>query len=278
MAEMTMEGKELPLSQRMVRRTKNVHDKSDRLVNLKLAMVLTSKDLYAEAISLFWPIYRELESLLEENKEHEQLKMLLPLLETLRRAPMFEEDMKSMLGGNEELAVELQNRRCRTDENGKHMYEPPELQAYIDNLHQLSKENPIALVAYIYAMYGAIMAGGSMIQRTVKRAFSLKSDKGVEMFDVELQGTGYSNIKAFRNEMKRILDEDMKLTPEQEEAVMKEAPMVFVRNNALVATVKDTPVFASVMTNCYRYLIILPSIVVGVVAILAYYKRSSISS
>jgi len=275
MAETIVEGKDLSLSQRMVKSTKNVHDKSDRLVNLKLAMVLTSKELYAEAISLFWPIYRELESLLEENKEHKQLKMLLPLLETLRRAPMFEEDIKSMLGGSEELAVELQNRRCTTDENGKQIYTPPELQAYIDNLHQLSKENPVVLVAYIYAMYGAIMAGGSIIQRTVKRAFSLKSDKGVEIFNVDLQGTSFSNIKAFRNEMKRILDEYMKLTPEQEEAVLKEAPMVFVRNNALVATVKDTTVFASAMTNLYRYLIIIPSIVAGGVAILAYYRRSS---
>jgi heme oxygenase len=91
----------VPLSQRMSQQTKNVHDQSDRLVNLKLAMVLTSKELYAEAISLFWPIYAELESLLERHKDHPQLRLYFPLLQVLRRAPKFEQDMAALLGSQE---------------------------------------------------------------------------------------------------------------------------------------------------------------------------------
>jgi heme oxygenase len=72
------EEKNVPLSQRMSQETKNVHDQSHRLVELKIAIVLTSKELYAKAISLFWPIFAELESFMESHKDHPQLKHLFP--------------------------------------------------------------------------------------------------------------------------------------------------------------------------------------------------------
>jgi heme oxygenase len=273
------EEKTVPLSQRMHKQTKNVHDKSDRLVNLKLGMVLTSKELYAEAISLFWPIYDTLESLLEErHKDHQQLKLLLPLLPLIRRGPKFEQDMEALLGGDKELAQKLVQRRCpQTDsKNGnKTVYSPPELQAYIDNLHRLSEENPLALLAYVYAMYGAIMAGGFIIKRMVRRAFSLKTNEGVHIFEVEVEGSGFANVKALRNEMKRILNEDMNLSKEQEDLILAESPQVFVRNNALVATVQDTFVFARATQDCIRFLALVVIAPLLVVVMAVYLARSS---
>jgi heme oxygenase len=239
------------LTQRMRERTNDVHETSDKLVNFKLAMVLTSKPLYAEAISLFWPIYRELETLMEHHKEHPQLNLLSPLLPTLRRAELFEKDVVSLLQSQEKADL-LRDRRIHKDDNGKEYFSPPELQAYIDHLRQLSDEEPFLLIPYIYSMYGAIMAGGSIIKRMVKVAFSLKTNDGVEMLVMSMEGSSYKNIAEFRKDMRRRLDEKMNLTKDQEERILCEAPAVFKRNNALVATVKDTTVFLNLWQS-YQY-------------------------
>lgn len=246
------------------------------MVNLKLAMVLTSKPLYAEAISLFWPIYRELETLLmEEHKDHPELKLLLPLLSILRRSELFEKDMLSMLGNDENKKNLLKARRIKQEEDGKDIFSPPQLQAYIDHLRKLSKEQPILLIPYIYSMYGAIMAGGSMIKRMVKLAFSLKKNdnKGVEMLTISLEGTSFKNIAEFRKNMKQILDEHMELTKDQEEVILCEAPEVFKRNNALVATAKDTKVFASLWKRYQGYALIALSASIAIVVSVAGYHR-----
>jgi len=196
----------LLLSERMKAATKDVHDQSDKKVNIKLAIVLTSKELYAEAISLFWPIYRELEAALEKHKDHEQLKLLYPMLNILRRASRFEADMKYLVGNDKIKAEQIMNRRIKchsnhkkshdndndndnsngngnissnnndmmvVDVNDEVVFHPPELQEYIDTLRHYSKTNPILLIPYIFAMYGAITAGGYMIKRMVKTAFRL---------------------------------------------------------------------------------------------------------
>ena len=86
----------LLLSERMHLATKDVHDQSDKKVNYKLAMVLVSKELYAEAISLFWPVYREIEDQLERHADHPQLGLLRPFLGILRRTERFESSVKGL--------------------------------------------------------------------------------------------------------------------------------------------------------------------------------------
>ena len=70
------------LTQRMRKGSKQIHDKSDRLVNLKLAFVLTSPKLYGEALGLFAPIYRYLEEAIIERhgKNHAQLRCFAELM------------------------------------------------------------------------------------------------------------------------------------------------------------------------------------------------------
>ena len=232
---------EVALTERMRRATKKVHDQRDKLVNLKLSFVLTSKPLYAEAISLFWPIFLELETLLEKHADHEQLKLLHPLLHIIRRAPRFEQDFASLLG-NEILVREVMQRRLWMSGQSK-MYSPPELQAYIDRLRHLSEEKPIALIAYVYHMYMAILAGGAMIKRMVKIAYGLKSDDGVRIFVLPYDDE-FPNSKVIRNKLKHILNHDMQLTENDKQLILQESSQVFQRNNALVATVKDSDVFA----------------------------------
>jgi heme oxygenase len=292
----------LTLTERMRQASKDQHDQSDKLVNIKLALVLTSKALYAEAISLFWPIYAELETILEIHKTHPQLGCLYPLLPLLRRAPLFEKDMTALLGegggggtAKEEeedsqdvgAATELKRRRIIVDDNGIETFSPSELQRYISHLRTLSKEDPLLLLPYIYSMYSAILAGGAIIQRMVKTAFSLKTNAGVELFQMsfsskeeeeevsaqqlqqqqqqQTQPLMFSNRAEFRTAFRRIIDHDMEISESDQVRIVEEAPRVFVRNNALVATARDTDAFRTVWATFQTYLWMIPASVGAVI-------------
>lgn len=246
------------LSEKMRRASKDQHDRSDKLVNLKLGLILTSKPLYAEAISLFWPIYVELELILESHKNHPQLGYLHEVLPILRRGHLFEKDMMALMG-NETATADLKLRRIK-DEGRSEQFSPRELQQYIDHLRKLSKDDPLLLLPYIYSMYSAILAGGSIIRRMVKKAFSLETESGVEMFQMSLEGSSFSNIAEFRTAFRQKLDEEMRISQADQDRIVKEAPQVFVRNNALVATAQDTDAFRRVWANCKRYFLIIPSL------------------
>lgn len=245
--------------------SKDQHDQSNKLVNLKLALVLTSKPLYAEAISLFWPIYRELELLLEKHKDHHQLGRLYPLLPILRRADLFEKDMESLLGDHAS-TTQLKARRLDNHE-GKEKFSPPELQEYIDLLRKLSKEDPVMLVPYIYSMYSAILAGGWILKRMVSQAFFLKTEEGVAIYKISLEGSSFPNIAEFRSAMKRVVNDEMTLGVKDQERIVNETPNVFVRNNKLVATAQDSDIFQKVWTDCRRYLLVVSSLVVALFGI-----------
>jgi len=144
-------------------------------------------------------------------------------------------------------------------------------------------------------MYGAITAGGYMIKRMVKTAFRLPStsstttsdsennnnnNMGVTMFVIELENTKFSSPKALLNEMKRILNEDMELTIEEEDSILKEAPRVFIRNNALIETVKDTPIFGTILNRfwCCCCFVGIVTFIMAIVATTYYYYYYSKST
>ena len=85
------------LTDEMRRASKDMHDTSDRLVNVKLGLVLTSPGLYGEALALFYPIFAKIEDIIELHKGHEQIGKIYPLLELMRRAPGFRKDMEYYL-------------------------------------------------------------------------------------------------------------------------------------------------------------------------------------
>ena len=160
------------LTERMRAGTKQVHDVSDRLVNLKLAFVLTDRRLYAEAIALFAPIYQKLEAAIARHKGHPQLRHLAPLLEDISRTPGFESDLHFHLGNAEEVS-ELKRRQAEGN--------PTELQRYLRHLDELEAEDPALLAAFVYHMYMAIFAGGFIIKKMVRRAMGLAGDDGVRL-------------------------------------------------------------------------------------------------
>jgi heme oxygenase len=127
-----------PLSQRINDATKDVHEKSGNSINWKLSLILTSKECYCEAISLFWIVYREIERLYEKHKnDHKILQLLQPVAVVFRRAPKAEQDIRCLMSSLEQ-AQELLDRRCP----GEGKYDPSALQDYVDRLERIAAENP----------------------------------------------------------------------------------------------------------------------------------------
>lgn len=218
-------------SERLRMATKQVHDKSDRLVNLKLTLALTSRQLYGEALGLFAPVYEFLESALHDDKRHVALKPLSDLLQDVRRAPKFHSDMQFYLG--EEFSS--------PDKSSK---KSKELDSYLQHLKALEREDPLLLVPYIYHMYMALLAGGVVIKRMVQTTLRLdkSSTKGVECLS-------FSDIdtRALKKQLKQYLNETIELTPLQEERFLEESKQLFELNNRLVGTLPDSSSYQAIM-------------------------------
>ena len=99
------------LTDEMRRASKDMHDTSDRLVNVKLGLVLTSPGLYGEALALFYPIFAKIEDIIELHKGHEQIGKMYPLLELMRRAPGFRKDMEYYLTSDRRTELEQMVQR-----------------------------------------------------------------------------------------------------------------------------------------------------------------------
>ena len=233
------------LTDRMKRRTKQPHDKSDKMVNLRLALVITNRQLWAEALSLFAYVYMEMEEILERNKTKEPYKSLYPLLANLERSEMFKQDIDFFLK-NEKERQDVRQRRKDSDGT----FQPPELDQYIQRMRELEKANSPAIVSYFYHMNMALMAGGFFIKKAVKRAFNLQTDDGVRTFTYE----GVENVKKTRDHLKQIIN-SISLNEDEIEKVLQESVRVFEQNNALIATVQDSPWYAVATRNCLSFAI-----------------------
>mmetsp|Transcript_1984 Transcript_1984/g.2478 ORF Transcript_1984/g.2478 Transcript_1984/m.2478 type:complete len:257 (-) Transcript_1984:99-869(-) len=226
------------LTQRMRENTLDIHNESDRLVNLKLAFVLTSRELYGESIALFAQVYERLETILERHRDHPQLKPISEIiLGDVARATRFVEDIMFYLG--EEGYKALLRREV---DDGK----LPEVEKYLSHLSDLEQEDPVYIVPYIYHLYMAIFAGGYIIKRMVRRAMGLKvgDDRGVKLFSFP----GEINTKNIREKFKSCINNEMNLSDVQEKRILEESNKVFVMNNQLIGTVQQTKLFSDITT------------------------------
>ena len=230
------------LTDEMRSATRKDHDQSDRLVNLKLALVLTSPTLYGEALGLFLPVFETLESILERTaKGHPTtIGKLTPLLPILRRTPGLRADLAYYLTRERRDALENGWNQPPNDETNNNTCHAA-MAEYVQHLLRLETEHPVAILAYAYHLYGGVLAGGQIISRGVRKAMGLAKDKqdGVQVFHVQYDGTGISNKGLFQK-VKTIFNEEMEFSAQEKQILIQEGKEVFRLNNALVGTVKST--------------------------------------
>ena len=231
------------LTDEMRRASKDIHDTSDRLVNIKLGLVLTSPGLYGEALALFYPIFAKIEDIIELHKGHEQIGKMYPLLELMRRAPGFRKDMEYYLTSDRRTELDQMVQR---GENSV-------MEEFLRHLDGISKEDPVLILAYIYHEYAGILAGGQIIRRIVQKALGLSkdSDDGVQCFCMSDKTVA---PKILMSRMKKILNEDIAITctEEQHQRIVDEGVEVFRRNNALVNTIHTTNAWTDASRACIK--------------------------
>lgn len=136
----------------------------------------------------------------------------------------------------------------------------------------------VQLIAYLYAMNGAITGGGVAIQKMVQKTFGLNSKEGVQLFELNLQDTlSYTSGREAWKDFKRVLDEEVvqQLSDEDVALILKEAPKVFEGNNALVATVQRTRAFGKAAVDCTRRIGVVLAVTVAVIAVGVMYRSKS---
>ena len=211
----------VPFTKRMRQASKNIHDKSDALVNLKLGLTLSDETVWSEGILTFASIFLYLEEALTRNKD----SLLGDLdVEGIRRTQAINKDLESFYGisWKEKLAQ---------------MHKTEAVKNYICHLEKIENENPYLLAAYIYHLFMGLMSGGQILDG--KRKLSLrKVDEnavGEALFKFEKPHTIGSLKKQLRGAMEEMAGH---LDEETQEKLLEESVKVFELNNTLIHSVK----------------------------------------
>jgi len=209
-------------SQKMRAATRNIHNKSDALVNAKLGVTMSDDNVWAEGLLVFYEIFKFLEDALATHSDSLIGDLLIP---GMSRTEALETDLAHYLG-----------------EGWKDGYViRPEVGKYLEHLKELDKENPYLLIPYIYHLYMGLFSGGQVLRAT--RLLTLSSISGSGGDDIEKPGnsvTTYGDItigslkKQLRKAINDLADE---LDEETKEAILVESPKVFEWNNVIIASV-----------------------------------------
>ncbi|OWZ14046.1 Heme oxygenase [Phytophthora megakarya] len=208
----------LLLTEQMRMATREIHNVSDNLVNLKLVVALTDKQLYGRALMLFYYVYAQLESTIKTHKNHEAFSGLHEILDEIARADGIAKDIRFYLG-----------------EDWTTKYPPtPAVHHYVKHLKELEEKDPILVLPYCYHMYMAMLAGGMMIKKLVKRSFAPPEGEGLNCFAFDVKSN-----KALRNTIKEKInavpyDEDTK------KLILAESMACFKMNNEVVRSLDGT--------------------------------------
>lgn len=208
-------------SQRMRSATRNIHNKSDALVNAKLGVTMSDDNVWAEGLLVFYEIFRFLEDSLVAHSDSLIGDLLIP---GMARTDALESDLAHYLGDGWKDGYVVR----------------PEVQSYLAHLKKLDKENPYLLIPYIYHLYMGLFSGGQVLRAT--RFLSMSSISGSGAEDKPGNSvTTYGDVtigslkKQLRKAINDLADE---LDVETKEAILVESVAVFEWNNVIIGSVK----------------------------------------
>lgn len=211
-------------SQRMRAATRNIHSRSDALVNAKLGVTMSDDNVWAEGLLVFYEIFKFLEESLAAHSDSLIGDLLVP---GMARTDALESDLAHYLGDGWKDGYVVR----------------PEVQSYLAHLKKLDQENPYLLIPYIYHLYMGLFSGGQVLRATRFLSMSSISGSGGDE-DGDKPGnsvTTYGDItigslkKQLRKAINDLADE---LDVETKEAILVESVAVFEWNNVIIGSVK----------------------------------------
>jgi len=90
----------MSFSEELREKSREIHDVSDKLINVKLVVVLTNKKLWAQALGEFYVVYRAIEDAVLRWRDYPQLTPLLTIVENASRRSAFERDLEFYMGND----------------------------------------------------------------------------------------------------------------------------------------------------------------------------------
>lgn len=113
-------------------KTQAIHDKSDKLINWKLAIALTDTKLYGEVLADFYYVFQTIEECVDRcSSSSPHIRPLAVAIQGLLRTNAFADDVRYFLGD---------------DWRGKVEPSAP-AQEYCDRILQVAEESPTLLIA-----------------------------------------------------------------------------------------------------------------------------------
>ncbi len=195
--------------------TKEIHDTSDKLVNLKLGVSLSDEKVWANGLLIFGKIFFHLEKCLEQYPSLSEFD-----IPGLRRTQAFEQDLDHFFGPS---------WRGKPD--------PDPVQKYLEHLQKVAEEDePLLLVAYIYHLYMGLLSGGQILSKKRQVFGSSEADAGPGNAVTSFANETPSGLKKKLRAVTNSLSED--LSQELQDRIAQEGVNVFKLNNSIIHTVE----------------------------------------
>ena len=121
----------MSFSDELREKSREIHDVSDKLINIKLVVVLTDKKLWAQALGEFYVVYRAIEDAVLRWRDDSQLTPLLHVVENASRRAAFEKDLEFYMGSDWREIIKPSTHA----------------EEYCARVSLLADENPVLLVA-----------------------------------------------------------------------------------------------------------------------------------
>lgn len=94
------------------------------------------------------------------------------------------------------------------------------------------KHNIVSSCSYTHSMYLALLAGGMMLKKVIKKTLGLSGKEGLAVFDMDV--TGKTDL---RKEFKARIN-NLELSRDKKEKIIEEKQRCFKMNNSLANNVK----------------------------------------
>lgn len=195
-----------------------IHDASNRFINVKLLIALTNKRIYGSILKDYFFIYYAIEESLESCRDEKRIFALRD--QRVYRSSALYKDVTFFLGDR------------WMDKEGP----SPTAKKYMSRIEYVRFSRPELLIAYAKTMFLASFSGGKTIRGIVKKTLGLRGDEGLAFFDY-----GEMNRRRLRAEYKEKLRSiDSELDCETKQKIIEETKLVLAMNNSIAAQVQIT--------------------------------------
>lgn len=173
--------------------------------NNRLVSGKASKETYAEFIFNYIPVYRAIETALNSLKNSDKIKPFVT--PELYRSELLEKDVKFILGDKFDSMELLSSTK-----------------AYVARIEEISKSNPILVIAHAYTRFLADLFGGRTIYQIVKENYSVE-EGGLNYFQFPNIPNIMEYVLGYRDNLTK-----MNLTDDQQTLFLNEVSNSYIYN------------------------------------------------